>query len=237
MHPERKKVLEALREKEEQKYKMENERKVTGFWHICMINNYMEIITEQLQLLVSSGLYEKSSSIFVGCAGTTTDLMKTGELFTDYPKIKLMSLFPVKEYEFSTLKIIKNEADTGEDFFAFYIHTKSVTHPNIEGGKHWRDYMNYYIITQWKTAFDKLKFGFDTCGVKLLQKTFPMHYSGNFWWAKSTYVKRLPAIDSLNKKDRFEAEMWLCKNKPNAFSLCDKFVDYNTKGKFIPDAK
>lgn len=239
MNPRKEKALRELREKEEQKHKVYNEHtKVIGFWHICMINNYVEIITEQLQLLVSSGLYEKASGIFVGCAGTTEDFMKTVELFIPYPKIKLLSCFPVKEYEFPTLKMIRSEAETEEDFFAFYIHTKAVTFPKSEGGKHWRDYMNYYIITQWEESFNKLRSGFDTCGVKLLQKgTFPTHYSGNFWWAKNTYIKRLATIDSLNKKDRFEAEMWLCKNKPNASSLCNKFVDYNTKGKFIADAK
>jgi hypothetical protein len=33
-------------------------------------------------------------------------------------------------------------------------------------------------------------------------------------------------------KDRFQAEFWIGSGKPNACSLCQLFVDYNTKGKF-----
>ena len=39
----------------------------------------------------------------------------------------------------------------------------------------------------------------------------PTHFSGNFWWAKTSYLKDLPQIIGYNKMD---AEFWLFKNNP-----------------------
>lgn len=211
-------------------------KKIIGFWHICMINKYEEIISEQLQLLVSSGLYDKAEYILAGCAGELCEVVKVKQLFSKYSKIKVQFIPSIKEYEFPTLERLKRTADSPVDFFAFYFHTKGVSYPNHEGGKHWRDYMNYYTLTNWKDNVEKLKEGYSTCGVKLIPKgSFPLHYSGNFWWANSTYIKTLPAISSLNKSDRFQAEMWIGSNRPITATLCQKFVDYNTKGPFISE--
>lgn len=46
------------------------------------------------------------------------------------------------------------------------------------------------------------------------------------------YSRNLKDPMTLNKKDRFDAEMWIGLNNPNAATLCQLFVDYNTKGKF-----
>ena len=71
--------------------------------------------------------------------------------------------------------------------------------------------------------------------MKLIGGEWPLHYSGNFFWFYSGYVKTLPEIVTLDIKDRNNAEFWICSGKnPEAATLCQKFVDYNTKGKFIP---
>lgn len=54
----------------------------------------------------------------------------------------------------------------------------------------------------------------------------PLHYSGNFWWSKSSHIRKLnspikwlPSDDYL--KWRIMAEMWLCQiegNYKNAWS-------------------
>lgn len=209
---------------------------VLGFWHICMINKYQEIISEQLDLMVSSGLYDRSKNIFVSCVGSDSELQNVNKLLEKYNKIKIQSHREnIEEYEFPALEMIQNASKSNDSFRCFYIHTKGVSWPDHEGGKHWRDYMNYYIIEKWKDNIDRLSSGYDTCGVKLISKGFPLHYSGNFWWANSEYIKKLKPVSDLDKKDRFSAEMWLCSNNPNTSTLCQKFVDYNTKGKFTPD--
>lgn len=205
-----------------------------GFWHICTINHYYEIISEQLDLLFKSDLYEKSEAIFVGVLGD--EIQKVEELFKPYPKIKILSHSKeLKNFEFLTLKILREKSKTEKPFYGYYFHTKGVSYPGNVGGNHWRNYMNHYLITKWQDNVAKLDEGFETCGVKYIDKGFPPHYSGNFFWFKSEYAKNLAALSKVNNKDRYAAEMWLCSNNPKAACLCDNFVDYNTTKPFDPN--
>lgn len=209
--------------------------KIKGFWHVCMINDYEQIIAEQLKLIETSGLYERVDTIYVGCIGKST--VKVQELFQDYEKIKIvLHETELLKYEFPTLELIYNHSKQ-DKFFGFYIHTKGVSWPGNEGGRHWRDYMNYYNIKKWKDCLKMLNKGYNLCGVKLLTEkdppAFHVHYSGNFFWFKSSYVEGLKDPFTLNTKNRIEAEMWIGSgDKPVPASLCQLFVDYNTKGKF-----
>jgi hypothetical protein len=215
---------------------------INGYWHICMINDYMTVISEQLRLIIKSGLYAKCECIYVGCVGPQEERLKLQNFFHDQSKIKIVSHNTnLQSYEFLTLKILRSTSLALPKFYGFYIHTKGVSYPGHEGGKYWRDYMNYYVLTDWREAVKMLDAGYDTYGVKLLTTKDPKvkktHYSGNFYWFKSEYAKTLVPVESLNQKDRFEAEMYMCSNSPIAATGCQDFVDYNTKGTFKPPCK
>jgi hypothetical protein len=234
-------------------------KKVFGFWHILMINHYFEIISEQLQIMVDSGLYDECDNIYVGVLGNNDGLKEVQELFMDYPKIIIAEYSTNKEnFEFHTLKILKRKADESKTFYGFYIHTKGVSWKKVDenfvatssiknaippqqaytGGRHWCDYMNYYTLFRWRDNVVELNKGYETCGTQLRPKrTFEMHYSGTFAWFNSDYIKIVKNIETLNKKDRFSAEMWMCSSLPIAATLCQNFVDYNTKGIFNPSEK
>ena len=210
---------------------------IQGFWHICMLNKYIEIVEEQLKLMVDSGLYDEVKKIHCGCVGDKKNLDDVFQVLKGRKKFIIYHNPDVKVYEFFSLRIIEYMV-TKAKFYGFYIHTKACSWPNHPGGKYWRDYMNYYNITQWRTALDHIKLGYDTCGVKFLnyrvKAFYRPHYSGNFFWFNSEYAKTLKPVDTMNIKDRFDAEMWMCSNTPIAATLCQKFVDYNTKGIFKP---
>lgn len=213
--------------------------KIKGFWHIAMINNYFDIISEQFKLMKDSGLYDACDVIYAGCLGLPDELKKVSLLFHKTKVVLDIYNSNMNFFEFITLKSLKYYADHSEPFYGFYIHTKGCSYnPPIEGGTYWRDYMNYYILTKWKDDIEKLNGGYDLCGVKLLDEkcapAYQLHYSGNFFWFKSEYVKSLPLIDSLDIKNRFCAETWIGKANPKAATLCQEFVDYNTKGIFCP---
>ena len=206
------------------------------YYHISMMNNWEEAVKEQISLLVSSGLYDECESVSVGCNGLGIERLH--ELIAPYRKIKIRVYEQsLNTFEFPTLKLI--EQDYHDEFYGLYFHTKGVTFPNHSGGKYWRDYMNHFNIVKWRDAVGKLNDGYDTCGVKYLSdKHFPAyikHYSGNFFWFKSSYIRNNPKIDSLDLKDRFQAEFWACRSNPKAASLCQMFVNYNTKGVFSED--
>ena len=138
---------------------------VKVYYHISMMNNWEEIVKEQISLLVSSGLYDECESVSVGCNGLCIERLH--ELIAPYRKIKIRVYEQsLSTFEFPTLRLI--EQDYHEDFYGLYFHTKGVTFPHHSGGKYWRDYMNHFNIVKWRDAVGKLNDGYDTCGVKYL---------------------------------------------------------------------
>jgi hypothetical protein len=209
---------------------------IQGFYHVCMINDYRAIVQEQWNQIKDSGLLDAVDKIHVGCLGPKSDFNKVVDLiYCD--KVAFYHDISTGLYEFFTLKILEYQSSIS-DFNGFYIHTKAVTWPNHEGGKYWRDYMNYYNIIKWRDCLDHLQRGYETCGVKLQSvrdaPAFKMHYSGNFFWFKSQYARTLTPISQLNLTNRLDAEMWIGSGCPIAATFCQMFVDYNSKGKFVP---
>lgn len=210
-------------------------KEINGFIHVCMINDWHEIMREQASWIIESGLYSNCKTIYIGAVGPAKGLEIIKALHEVYPKFQLADHSPdVTKFEFLTLKHLKAVCDLKNPFYGFYIHSKGVSWPKHEGGKYWRDYMNYFILVRWRDCLWHLDKGYDTCGVKIVNRGFPLHYSGNFWWFKSDYIQRLPDIQRLNQRDRFQAEMWIGMAQPICATLSQEFVDYNTKGVFKP---
>jgi len=208
---------------------------IIGFMHICMINEYLEIVGEQINLMVTSGLYDEVKRVDIGCVGPEENLELLKRAYKPFDKLHFqIHSKDIEKYEFLTLGMLQQRSIISAQFHGFYIHTKGVSWPGHEGGKHWRDYMNHYILTKWQDNIRMLEFGYDTCGVKLVNKRFPLHYSGNFFWFSSEYVKVLPKVLKSDMTDRFNAEMWIGCGQPICATLCQQFVDYDTQGKFIP---
>lgn len=150
---------------------------------------------------------------------------------------------------------IKNE------FNICYIHTKGITSTirhletsNIHMYKnyyYWRQYLNWGIIQNWKSSVYALDLFdvFDVAGINYYEKP-SKHYSGNFWWTKSNYIKKLPDPASkewwkkLQEKttdqwlkttsDRFRDEMWLCSiDNVRAFNHFTLLQHENPAGKLL----
>jgi len=199
-----------------------------------MINDWFDIFKEQVEIM-KEGLFSRTSVINVGCLGSEEQKKILEKYLEKSEKLRLASYSPnLNEYEFHTLRYLKEVVNRSPNFYGFYVHTKGVSWPNHEGGKYWRDYMNHYVLREWRENIRMLDLGYDTCGVKLINKRWPLHYSGNFFWFKGDYVKGLVEVNKMNLKDRFNAEMWVCSGEPIAATLCQDFVDYNTKGVFKP---
>lgn len=209
---------------------------IVGFMHICMINDWFDIVKEQVEIMKESGLYERTNVINIGCLGSNESKAILNDFIKENSKLRLATHSEnLGEFEFHTLRYMKHVCNNSPNFYGFYIHTKGVSWPKHEGGKYWRDYMNHYILREWRSNVRALNTGYETCGVKLINRKWPMHYSGNFFWFKGEYAKDLIDVNRMNLKDRFNAEMWICSGQPIAATLCQKFVDYNTKGIFVPE--
>jgi hypothetical protein len=181
--------------------------KIYGYWHIWATTIWYTIITDQLRILLTSGLYDECEEIRIGFIGTAEDKALFDKLFTSiYPKLKVRfySTDP-SLYEFPTLKLIENDSS---DYVGFYFHTKGVTRPFEPIISHWRAWLNESVINLWRGHYKNVCDEYDASSVNFLRS--PDHFSGNFYWFNRDYIFKLPKIDSLDKNNRYQAEQWVC---------------------------
>lgn len=192
--------------------------RILGFWHVYMINDWYTVVTDQLRILLTSGLYDECEEISIGCIGFPEEKALLEKLVVNlYPKLKIKyySQEPM-EYEFPTLRLI--EADDSE-YVGFYFHTKAITRSFETIISHWRLWLNESVINQWRGHRANVENSYDASSVNFCKS--PDHFSGNFWWFNRRYIDRLPAIDSLELNNRYSAEQWIC--------MCDHKHIYSEK--------
>lgn len=179
------------------------EEKIFGFHHICFIKNGKQIFEEQLETLKSSGLYDNTEKIFCSVLGDYENY-KFPEKYEIIFESKDMSF-----YEEKILEYMYNYSNINVGKY-WYIHTKGVndsfTDRNYNVLK-WRKYMEYFNIVKWDDCVKGVNY-YDVVGVNY-SETPEKHFSGNFWWTKSSYVStNKPDFSS---KKRHEHEFWICK--------------------------
>jgi hypothetical protein len=160
------------------------------YFHIATIGKYQEIFDEIYSEIIQSGLIDKVNLLNLSVVGG-------GELTVQpHSKIKIHKHLYVETGEFFTLNLIKTFSDSiDENCKILYVHTKGVTTPDNPCIDDWRQYMTYFNVNQYQKCFDTLE-EYDSCGVDLVNEP-TIHYSGNFWWANSSYIKKLPTIDEI----------------------------------------
>ena len=109
---------------------------------------------------------------------------------------------------------VNNESD-----IFLYIHTKGIRWfgtSQEENILDWIKLLIYWNIELWGKAVDTIK-SYDTygCNITTGNGIYPLHYSGNFFWATSTYLKRLPASIGGGYND---PEFWPCYANPRSFN-------------------
>jgi len=179
---------------------------IYGVYFICCIGNYLDVVEEQINCVVNSGLYNASKEIlcFVCLYKENNGLVN---LFSEYPKFRLITSklnlyekFAINNYK----EQIKEDSHYYYYYYVYYFHTKGVTHSNDSIFSKRRRILNFYILQNYKLILKLLKF-YNTVGVNLFK--YPkMHYSGNFWWATSSYLEQLKDINS----KYLAPEMYIC---------------------------
>ena len=115
----------------------------------------------------------------------------------------------------------------GEDeAYILYIHSKGVSKENNKCVKDWVDYLSYFNIYNFNTCLSRLEELSTHCvGVNLqISDTYPIHYSGNFWWSKMSHIKTLKSITN----NIYNApEFWVTSNSNNKYvSLWNSNVNH-----------
>lgn len=198
-----------------------------GVWYHCRLAGghpaihtdfALQLMLEQMQALVQSGLLAKTSAFYVGCNGSEQDAWHAR--FAAPPPAQIVVHGPNVASEIPTLKHLQSWLPSHRDWFVFYHHSKGVTHPGLESYQAWRRRMENACVWNWKRCVADLQAGYDAVGCHWLTPekfraavTSPF-FGGTFWWAKASYLVQLPALPEPTWKNRFEAESWIGRRRP-----------------------
>ena len=196
------------------------------FFHVYLKIGYSHILLSKFKKFKLSGLYEKSNKIYLTLFGD--DFNTHADFLND-----LKELYPKIEYALITNQEFMNEPDTlnfmlkkaneySSNTPMLYLHTKglSYTHPimkrNVEA---WVRYLDLFVINKWEECVKALEVNDAAGGLYVYQD--PKHFSGNFWWANSDYLKTLPRINSYNINKYNRGEFWILSNTDKVYSVQD----------------
>lgn len=143
--------------------------------------------------------------------------------------------------ELPTLHALQKWLPGHEDWLVLYWHSKGITHPHDKLNEVWRRCMEREVIWSWMPCVVALKAGYDCAGPHWLTrekygplvKTF--FFGGNFWWAKASFLLKLPYLKSNSqcREDDFMAETWIGSGpRPNVRCVRDHWPGFDvcTKG-------
>lgn len=199
------------------------------YFHICTINNWQNIVTKLFNKIKSSGLLDTITELRLIVLGTELDKVKQ---IMCHPKVRIVfHSSDISLYERPALNQIKKDCEK-QDFYLLYVHSKGVQKRNerrINNINDWIDMMIYYLIDGHSVCVDYLEF-FDAIGTNLvtapqqiIKKSSSLsdhkdsyHFSGNFWWSKSEYIKTLP--ENIGPK-YLDPEMWIGRGTGILYSL------------------
>lgn len=200
------------------------------YFHICRMNNWKEIVEKLWTDICASGLYEKVTEIRAVAVGATKE--SPPPFFSD-PKFRLLyESDDASNYERSTLNLLyTHSVDAVDDFQALYIHSKGVTHNNkYPGVTDWTNYLSYFNIYKHDFCREQLLSN-DAVGVNLTNVP-QVHFSGNFWWSKSSHIRTLSVC---NDPAYLAPEFWITKKENGVYkSLWESGVNHYNQ-RYLPD--
>jgi len=151
--------------------------------HICVKNNWLTVLTNLINNIKKSGLYDIIDKIRCFVLGTLNEIP---EILNDKKIIIVKNSSRCELYERFTLNNLYDDC-LKADFDILYLHTKGITKQNSQPVKDWVEYLIHFNMYRHKEIINLLK-EYNCIGVNLQEGP---HYSGNFWWSKSSHIINL----------------------------------------------
>ena len=166
------------------------------YYHIYVSEGVEEVIDEQISLIQTHFNFPYILNIGIAIGDANKSILYLFKKFNNIRDVR------ANANEFVTLDLIEKDVDKfGDSDYILYLHTKGVSKHGNQNVVNWRHLMNYFNIEKCKDVLKLFeKSDFNTYGA-LLNK----FYMGNFWWAKSSYLKTLN-MSEVDKNNRYDAE-------------------------------
>ena len=192
------------------------------FFHCYCVNDYATVLTNKFKKIKNSGLYSVVNKIYMPVYNFHPHHQEFMDDFKNvYSKIELIHISNSQfNSEPDTLNLmLKKSLEYTENTKLLYLHTKGVSHlhPNMRRNiDAWVRYLDLFNISKWEECVNALDFH-DVAGGFYVEE--PKHFSGNFWWANSDYIKTLPRLNQYNINEFNRGEFWVCSNTNNAYPV------------------
>lgn len=201
-------------------------KKINVFYHIYLCDGVDKIINEQLDKLYFLKNEIDNIDFFINMTPEyNKNFLNDLLLNRIYELTKNVTYCKENYYELPTLSLLYHHAKKTDNEFYLYFHTKGASrmhhvdsidnfrnysYRNVEN---WRKIMEHFCIDNWKICVEKLENN-DLVGCNYIRQNILgvlAHYSGNFWWSKSEFIKKLsdPKNHININTDRFSAEWWI----------------------------
>lgn len=165
------------------------------FHHVVDLPNSEYILSEQIQRIITSGILEKSTTYHICVNGNIHKLLPVFKQLVNYNNVQLIHVAEnCLAWEYYTLSYLKYFIDNQtDDSKVAYIHMKGASRMNSNVDD-WRRLMEYFIIDNHNQCIELLDSGHDIVGINYLKGMLNWHFSGNFWWSTSAYIKSLQPV-------------------------------------------
>jgi len=187
------------------------------------MNHFREIVRHIMDAVVDSGLNAILSGIYYCVSGSADDVVRP-LLPSGVPLHLWACQVNRRQYERLTLHRLAEMAQQaltdGGEFFVLYVHSKGVSKPPVHHAKihEWREMMLHFVVKCWPLCLKALSRDPRAHGAvgSNVQAWPARHYSGNFWWATSEYLRTLPLPIGGAYLD---PEMWIGRGDAQLLSL------------------
>ena len=198
--------------------------KIAVFYHCLLSARHrpipeeyaLEMVMGQMSALQISDLAEHADVIRVHVNGTPEETAIVASVCD--PKARVICNGSAANSELPTLVELRKWASENPSAAILYHHTKGISTPQM--ADRWRERMERFMVWNWQDCIERLQNGTDAVGCHWLTPeanpgsiTSPF-FGGNFWWANSNYVNRLPLPATDTWENRYEAESWIGRGNP-----------------------
>ena len=200
---------------------MKKENKIACFIHSTNIDiTKTEILDKLLGHLQANDIFAKLDVVFINNIGEALDETKYKEISNRIEVVNYSR--DTNLFENCTIKQLIAFSKLHPDYKVLYLHTKGVSytknHYFYPGIISWIDFVLYSLVNHFDNCVKLLDdYNYDTIGCNFREKEVnPKHYSGNFWWAKASYLQGLPSCDFT---DKYDAEFLILSKNPRYFNV------------------
>ncbi len=204
--------------------------KIAVFYHclFCIGNeplwSAVKVVHEQMKALKESGLEDAATEIHIGVNGGKESEIYAKQFLPKRAQITYHGL--ESRAENLTIVMLEKWLKDHDGWCVLYFHCKGATHPLDSSyaaySGSWRRTMMGHLVENWRFCVRDLIVGAEACGCNWLTGQGWDHsqniFGGNFWWAKSSFLRLLPSIYERARiktsgigalESRYESEVWI----------------------------